>query len=358
MCRLNKLGIRFTSERQQALLGGDTSGTIIHPFFIPAAEALGIYFCKGTASSPAVVRLHAKHVKISREWLAKIFKGCDWELRAQVALWVTSSAVTLALNDHYTLLYMQRGCEAVNTAGLRFIPAHGRPPVFSEELHEKLSVLSQIIYLENFLSLALGGGEPTMTARIEKEFRHQLPVRHTPLSPSISRPNHALIEDLPATIQDLSVDHAYENHSVGQGYSGFTCPPSSLRQVLLLPSTIPPTTDRGSSLPGARMGIWRQLRDQLVTQLGDYSQDLLSNLLRFQGLGHKSGAEVIRGCCIDCFAHLAVLCESLREVEPASQVVGETLCDSSLEQLGELAQDMRKAEYTRHDLLLRVGAIR
>ena len=219
---MNKLGIRFTSERQQALLGGDTSGTIIHPFFIPAAEALGIYFCKGTASSPAVVRLHAKHVKISREWLAKIFKGCDWELRAQVALWVTSSAVTLALNDHYTLLYMQRGCEAVNTAGLRFIPAHGRPPVFSEELHEKLSVLSQIIYLENFLSLALGGGEPTMTARIEKEFRHQLGVRLTPLYTCVTSSVY-LIGSLSVIIQDLSVGHAHEDYLVGQGYTSLTC---------------------------------------------------------------------------------------------------------------------------------------
>jgi len=106
---------------------------------------------------------------------------------------------------------------------------------------------------------------------------------------------------------------------------------------------------------GPRMGIWRQRCDQLVTQLGDYSQDLLSNLLRFDGLGYKSGAEVIRGCCIDCFAHLAVLCETLREVEPASRVGGEALCDSSLERLGELAQDMCKAEYTRHDLLLRIS---
>lgn len=74
---------------------------------------------------------------------------------------------------------MQKSCEAVDTAGLQFVPTYGRPPVFSEALHEKLSVLSQIIYFENFLFLTAGGTEPMKTARIEKEFRYQLPVRHT-----------------------------------------------------------------------------------------------------------------------------------------------------------------------------------
>ena len=226
LCRLNRLGIRFTSGRQQALLGGDTSGTIIHPFFIPAAQALGMYFCEGMATSPAMVRLHAKHVQITLEWLAEIFNGCDWELRAQVALWVTSASVTLALNDYYIPLYMQRACEAVNTGGLGFIPPYGRPPTFSEDLHEKFSVLSQVIYFENFLFLTLGGGEPTMTARIEKEFRHQLGVRLTPFYTCVTSSVY-LIGSLSVIIQDLSVGHAHEDYLVGQGYTSLTCSSSS-----------------------------------------------------------------------------------------------------------------------------------
>ncbi|KAF9645907.1 hypothetical protein BDM02DRAFT_388919 [Thelephora ganbajun] len=46
LCRLNKLGVRFTSEKQQALLRGDTSGTVIHPFFVHYAQTLGMYFCE------------------------------------------------------------------------------------------------------------------------------------------------------------------------------------------------------------------------------------------------------------------------------------------------------------------------
>jgi len=126
--------------------------------------------------SPAMIRLQAKHIQTSLESLVDIFGGCDWQLRAQVALWVAAGSVIMRMSD-LTSTYIRRGCEAVNTAGLQFIPTYGRPPAFSEDLHEKLSVLSQIIYFENFLFLTCGGAEPTMTAGIEREFRHRLQVR-------------------------------------------------------------------------------------------------------------------------------------------------------------------------------------
>jgi len=127
-------------------------------------------------NSPAMIRLQAKHIQTSLESLVDIFEGHDWQLRAQVALWVSAGSIILRMSD-FTHAYIRRSCEAVNTAGLQFIPTYGRPPEFSEVLHEKLSVLSQIIYFENFSFLTCGGVEPTMTARIEGEFRHRLQVR-------------------------------------------------------------------------------------------------------------------------------------------------------------------------------------
>ena len=128
--------------------------------------------------SPAMVRLQAKHLQKCFEWHLEIFKGNDWELRAQAAVWVVSSSIVLSL-ERPTSLYMQKSYETVNAGGLKFIPIYGRPPEFSEDLHEKFSVLSQIIYFENFLFLTCGGAVPMMAARIEKEFRYQLPVRST-----------------------------------------------------------------------------------------------------------------------------------------------------------------------------------
>ena len=95
----------------------------------------------------------------------------------------------------------------------------------------------------------------------------------------------------------------------------------------------------------------------MVTLLDDHSQTLLSNLQRFQELGDTSGAGMIGASCVNCLAYLVVLCETLSKAGPAPQVRLDTLCDSTLDRLGELARDMRMEEYTHLDLLLGVRAI-
>ena len=183
LCRLNKMGILFTSRKQQALLRGDISGTIIHPFFISAAQFLGMHFCRGMEDSPAMIKRQARHLQRTLELLADVFNGPDVELEAQAALWAAAGSIIMPVT-HLDPLYIKKSCEAINTAGLQFIPTYGRPPEFSEDLHEKLSLLSQAIYFENYLFLTYDGAEPTMTARLEKEFRHHLQVQ--PVSPQLA----------------------------------------------------------------------------------------------------------------------------------------------------------------------------
>ena len=95
----------------------------------------------------------------------------------------------------------------------------------------------------------------------------------------------------------------------------------------------------------------------MVALLDDYSRTLLSNLQKFQELGNKAGAEVIGTSCVNCLAHLAVLCDTLSKIEPAPQMELDVLCDSTLERLGELARDIHMEEYTHLDLLLGVRMI-
>jgi len=194
---------------------GDTSGTVINPFFIHSAQALGMHFCEGMVDSPAMINLQAKHSQASLESLADIFKERDWELRAQAALFTTAGSIILPA-DAFALRYIQKSCEAVNMGGLRFMPTYGRPREWSEDLHEKFSVLSQIIYFENFMFLTCGGANPTMTARIENEFRHQLQVRLTSPSLFTPRAQYSLIGSLSGVVQHLSISHAYPNHFTGQ----------------------------------------------------------------------------------------------------------------------------------------------
>jgi len=166
-------------------------------------------------NSPAITRLQAKYLQTSYELHAEISRGHDWELRAQVALWTTAGSIVLRLGD-IIRARLRESCEVVDEAKLQFIPTYGKPPEFSEELQEKISVLSQIIYFENFLFLTCGGTEPTMTARIEMEFRHRLRVR---LATSLSftpRIQRSPVGGISGIVQDLSVDYAHASHSAGQ----------------------------------------------------------------------------------------------------------------------------------------------
>lgn len=126
---------------------------------------------------------------------------------------------------------------------------------------------------------------------------------------------------------------------------------------IFIPSLVAPTVNRVLGPIEAQAVIRRQSCDRLAALLDHHSRDLLSNLRRFGELGDKNGAEMIRSCCINCFAHLAVLYGALSDMEPAPETGVDALCDLSLEQIGKLAQDMCVEEYTRHDLLLGVGCI-
>ena len=114
-----------------------------------------------------------------------------------------------------------------------------------------------------------------------------------------------------------------------------------------------PTVDRVLWPLETRAGIWKQSCDRLVTDLDDYSQILLSNLQKFQELGDTRGAGIIRASCVDCLAHLAVLCQAVASIEPTQAGFG-TLCDYTLERLGALALETHMEEYTHLDLLLGV----
>jgi hypothetical protein len=59
----------------------------------------------------------------------------------------------------------------------RFVPFFGRPPELTEEVQEGLAVLSQIVYTENYVFLAIDRTPPTMAVRIERKFRRELQVR-------------------------------------------------------------------------------------------------------------------------------------------------------------------------------------
>jgi hypothetical protein len=171
----SKLGVHLTQAEQEALLKGDTSNAAVHSFFVYQACSYGMYFVSNFAHTPAAVHFQAKYCQLTWEELAKIQKGDNDGLKAQAMLSVSSCSIVFRW-FRIAGPYIQKACRVVNTASLQFIPRYGQPPEYSEEVRERSTILSQVIYFENYWFLACGGPEPKLTARIEKEFRHELRV--------------------------------------------------------------------------------------------------------------------------------------------------------------------------------------
>jgi hypothetical protein len=152
---------------------GDESGTVVHPAFVLGLQGVG--FQAFADDSPATVQFHARRVRTFWGVAADLFKGTDYRTRAHFGASVISSCIFLRM-PKMALLYTQKCCEFVQAGNLQFVPTYGRPPEFSEDLHEILAALSQVIYWANYLFLMCGGPEPRVTAELELEFRQELPV--------------------------------------------------------------------------------------------------------------------------------------------------------------------------------------
>jgi len=170
-----KLGIYLTQEKQDAILKGDTTNTVVHPMFVYQACSFGTYFSQSFLQSPGALDFQARYAQLAWEELAKMQKVDNAELKAQAMLSISSCCLIFRWTE-FARQYLHKACRIINTASLRFIPTCGQPQAYSEEVRERSAILSQVIYFENYLFLTCGGPEPNLTARIESEFRYELQV--------------------------------------------------------------------------------------------------------------------------------------------------------------------------------------
>ena len=175
MVRLLRFGIQFSSKKMEGLLQGDLSGAPLTRAFVRGSNALGMISSFGMNYSPAMVHFHARRIQAAWETFADLYKSGNYQVCLQALVLVISSHVYLRM-PQTALLYIQKSCEFIEKGNLQFVPACGPLPRFSEDLHEILAALSQTIYWANYLFLICGGPEPCAIAKLEAEFRQDLPV--------------------------------------------------------------------------------------------------------------------------------------------------------------------------------------
>ena len=173
---MNKLGLYFGQEKQEALLRGDISSIVLDRYFIYGFQTIGMHLCKARDGSPVMVQLQAKYAQMAWETLIELLETDDERAKVQGLLLLAHVFVIVGLPSS-AQLYIPKMCKIIEKGNLRFLPAYGRPPELSEQVREEVTVLSQTIYLDNYFYLTLGGAAPVATARIEEEFRMVLQVR-------------------------------------------------------------------------------------------------------------------------------------------------------------------------------------
>jgi hypothetical protein len=165
--------MQLSRKNVDAIIRGDLSGTLLHHAFVLGGQVLG--FSSFADDTPAMVRFHARRAQKFWEAAADVFKGKDYRTSAHLATALLSGPIYLRM-PQLALHYIQKCCGFVQAGNLQFVPTYGCPPELSDELHEILVALSQVIYWANYLFLMCGGPEPRATAKLEKEFRQELPV--------------------------------------------------------------------------------------------------------------------------------------------------------------------------------------
>jgi len=173
---MNKFGIYLGPEKQDALFRGDTSNTVVNRYILYGFQAVGTHFCKALDGSHATVRLLARYTQNAWEALIDVYRGDNHRLAARALLLFLHSLIVMGFRP-VIWFYLPTLYELIDNGNLRFLPLYGRPPELSDRVREDAAVLSQAIYLENYLYLVLGGPAPVKTARIEREFRQDLQVR-------------------------------------------------------------------------------------------------------------------------------------------------------------------------------------
>ena len=173
------MGLRLRGDKQEAIMRGDLCGTVVNPFFVHHAHALGMHYCATLPDGKTAVIMQARYGQLTWETLADISKGRDRFLLLEVMFTIASSCVLLRWLD-VTQAYLLKAICIANERHMSFVPKDSPAPVFSGDVHEHIAQLSQLIYLENFLFLTRNGVEPKATSRLEKEFRTELEVTNPP----------------------------------------------------------------------------------------------------------------------------------------------------------------------------------
>ena len=178
---MSRLGLYFTKEKREALVRGDTSNLVVDRHFVYMLQAFGVHLCRVSVTT-ANIRLQANNAQIIMESLIQLNKTNQEGTKVQALVSAIHACIIVGFTAS-AQLNLLRASEIIAKAKLRFLMEYEPPAELSERVLEDVSVLSQVIYLDNYFYLTSDGSVPVpvQTAGIEREFRSDLQVSHPTL---------------------------------------------------------------------------------------------------------------------------------------------------------------------------------
>jgi hypothetical protein len=177
------IGFRFTTAKQQAIVFGDLSHTVIHPFFIYFAQLFGCNLYQERKGEYCYLYTMCIYLRLTREAMAAMKEEYDPLSFAEACHLMSLFCVY----NHYAVLgkqYFLKAIETIKPYGIRFVlQPSGNPavphssswPYCSEETGERVVFLSQLIYLQFHLRLILGAIED-LSYDLRQQFMNEVSV--------------------------------------------------------------------------------------------------------------------------------------------------------------------------------------
>jgi hypothetical protein len=185
----SRMGYVLAPAKSDAIVEGDFTNPSVHPYFIHLSNMLGCYLYQETQLDFRLLYLNSLLVTACRESVTTLTEDVDPLACAQANLLAAQTFIYTNRVNH-GLQYFHSARDIVNRHHLRFVPVQtpgsNNPDLFqlTQDARERISLLSQALYVDVYLSLA-HGETGNQLSRLETEFRFHLPVR--PPRPGLER---------------------------------------------------------------------------------------------------------------------------------------------------------------------------
>jgi len=178
-----QIGFQFTTAKHQAIISGDVTHSVIHPFFIYFAQLFGCNIYQEQKGEYCYLYTLCMYLRLMREAFVTMYEDDDplsfAEVCQFVSLWCTY--------NHNAILgvqYFIKAMDVVKRHDIRFVsrPAsnHSQPYRSScsespEEILERMAFLTLLIYHQTHLQLVTGKSED-LSYDLRQQFFKELPV--------------------------------------------------------------------------------------------------------------------------------------------------------------------------------------